>query len=120
MISDAKNVSDYIKEAPFERREALARLRELCKEVLTGYQECMAYGGPAYQNDKGIAIAFASQKNHLCFYCLVHEAMLNNREWLKKLDHGKGVIRYRDPDRIDFNLIRKLLTDTVNLNKKPC
>ena len=78
------------------------------------------YGGPTYKKEKGIEIGFANQKNHICFYCLVHEVMLDNKELLKGLNHGKGVIRFSNPDKIDFQLIRKLLTDTVNSNKKPC
>jgi hypothetical protein len=45
--------------------------------------------------------------------------MLDNKELLKGLNHGKGCIRYSNPDKIDFELIRKLLTDTVNSGKKP-
>jgi len=46
--------------------------------------------------------------------------MLDNKELLKELNHGKDVIRYSKPRQIDFKLIRKLLTDTVNSNEKPC
>ncbi len=73
-----------------------------------------------HKKDKGIEIGFASQKNHICFYCLIHQVMLDNKELLKGLNHGKGCIRYSNPDKIDFELIRKLLTDTVNSGKKPC
>jgi len=120
MISEAKNVTDYSKEVPENRKAVLKKLRKLCKEILIGYEESMAYGGPTYKKDKGIEIGFASQKNHICFYCLVHEVMLDNKELLKGLNHGKGVIRYSNPDKIDFELIRKLLTDTVNSDQKPC
>ena len=120
MISEAKNVTDYIKGTPEKRKAALTKLRKLCKEVLKGYEESIAYGGPTYKKDKGIEIGFASQKNHICFYCLVHQVMLDNKELLKGLNHGKGVIRYSNSDKIDFELIRKLLTNTVNSDKKPC
>ena len=59
--------------------------------------------GPTYKKDNGIEIGFASQKNHICFYCLIHDVMLDNKELLKELNHGKGVIRYSNPDKIDFN-----------------
>ena len=120
MISEAKNVTDYIKEAPAERKAALTKLRKLCKEILIGYEEAIVYGGPAYKKDNDIEIGFASQKNHICFYCLVHNVMLDNKKLLKGLNHGKGVIRYSNPDKIDFELIRKLLTDTVSSGEKPC
>jgi len=120
MISEAKNVTDYLKEAPEKRKAALTKLRQLCKEVLKDYEEAMAYGGPTYSKDKGIEIGFASQKNHICFYCLVHDVMPDNKELLKGLNQGKGVIRYSNPDKIDFELIRKLLMDTIKSGKKPC
>jgi len=120
MTSDAKNVTDYLKDVPEKRKAALTQLRKLCKEVLKGYKESMACGGPTYKKDNGIEIGFASQKNHICFNCLIHDVMLDIKELLKELNHGKGVIRYSNPDKIDFKLIRKLLTDTVNSNEKPC
>ena len=107
MISDAKNVTDYLKDVPEKRKAALTKLRQLCKEVLKGYEEGMAYGGPTYKKDNYIEIGFASQKNQICFYCLVHQVMLDNKELLKGLNHGKGVIRYSNPNKIDFELIKK-------------
>lgn len=120
MTSDAKNVSDYLKDVPENRKAALTKLRKLCKAILIGYKESMAYRGPTYKKDKGIEIGFASQKNHIHFYCLVHPVMLDNKELLKGLNHGKGVIRYSNPDKIDFELIRKILTDTFNSGANPC
>jgi len=45
MTSDAKNVTDYLKDVPEKRKAALTQLRKLCKEVLKGYKESMACGG---------------------------------------------------------------------------
>lgn len=90
MTSDAKNVTDYLKNVPEKRKAALTKLRKLCKQIMIGYEESMAYGGPTYKKDKGIEIGFASQKNHICFYCLVHQVMLDNKELLKGLNYGKG------------------------------
>jgi uncharacterized protein YdhG (YjbR/CyaY superfamily) len=120
MISAAKNVTEYLKQAPEERRAVLTNLRNLCRDILVGYEEVMEYGIPGYKKDKGVEISFASQKNYVGFYCLVHEVMLANKHLLKGLDHGKGVIRFSKPDKIDLELIRKILTDTVNSGKKPC
>src|SRR5688572_13860131 len=119
MISKAKTINDYLKEVPEKRKEALMKIRELCKEILVGYKENMEYGGPTYKKDKGIEIGFGSQKNYIGFYCLVHQVMIDNKELLKDFDHGKGVIRFH-PDKVDFDLIRKILIDTINSDEKPC
>lgn len=42
MTSDAKNVTDYLKNVPQKRKPALAKLRQLCQEVLKGYEEGIA------------------------------------------------------------------------------
>jgi uncharacterized protein YdhG (YjbR/CyaY superfamily) len=91
MKSDAKTVTDYLKEVPENRKEVLRKLREPCHEILAGYEESMDYGAPTYKKDKGIEIGFACQKNHICFYCLVHSGGRDNKELLKGINHGKGV-----------------------------
>jgi hypothetical protein len=46
--------------------------------------------------------------------------MFDNKELLKGLNHGKGVIRHSNADKTDFELIRKILKDTVKSENKPC
>ncbi len=120
MISEAKDVTEYLKSVPAKRREALIRLRKLCTEILTAYEESMAYKMPCYSIDGKVAIAFAHQKNHISFYCLIHEVMLNNAALLDGLNHGKGCIRFSNPDKIDFDVIKKLLTETLKSAHNPC
>jgi len=60
MVSDAKNVTDYLKEVPENRKEALTKLRKLCKEILIGYKESMACGGPGKSH---LHIFFSSTGN---------------------------------------------------------
>lgn len=68
---------------------------------------------PAYKRNNTVEIGFASQKNFIAFYVAIHEVMLSNKDLLKALNHGKGCIRYANPDKIDFKIIKKLLTDTL-------
>lgn len=90
MISEEKNVTDYLKDVPEKRKAALTKLRQLCREGLKGCEEAMAYKRPTYKKEKRIEIGFANQKNHTCFYCLIHQVMLDYKELLKGLNHGKG------------------------------
>ena len=62
MQSKAKNVAAYLKELPEERRRPLTRMRQLCRQVLVGYEECMEYGMPVYKRNGVVEIGFASQK----------------------------------------------------------
>jgi uncharacterized protein YdhG (YjbR/CyaY superfamily) len=112
MKSEAKNVSEYLKETPEERVTALNKIRELCLTYLPDHEECMVYKMPSYKRNNQVEVAFASQKQHICVYFLIHEVMLNNEERLKGINHGKGCIRYSNPSKIDYALIVLLLKQT--------
>lgn len=120
MKSDAKTVEKYISEAPEKRIAALTQLRELCLKHLPGNTENMSYKMPSYSNGKEVEVAFASQKQHICVYFLIHEVMLNNKSLLKGLNHGKGCIRYSNPAKIDYDLITKLLKETAKSTDTIC
>lgn len=120
MQSKASDSSAYIGEAPEERRAALTRLRALCREVLSGYEEGMGYGMPGYTKDGVAEVGFASQKNYISLYILKEDVIQANRDLLKGLSVGKGCIRYSHPKKMDFAVIRKLLEDTVKSPGKPC
>jgi len=114
MQSSANNVTDYLAEVPIDRQPALIRLRELCLTTLTGYEESMQYGGPTYSRDHSIEVGFASQKHFIGLYILKNDVIDKNRHLLngKGISLGKGCIRYSQPEKIDFDLVEKLLIDT--------
>jgi len=120
MVSEAKNVTEYLKEVPEKRKKALKQIRKLFKEILIGYEENMSYKLPSYKRNGSPEAGFASQKNHICIYFAIHDVMLSNKELLKGLNHGKSCIRYSNPDKIDFEIIKKLLVATVESESKPC
>jgi uncharacterized protein YdhG (YjbR/CyaY superfamily) len=108
----AKNVDDYITEAPIERREVLTRLRDLCREVLTDFEETMAYQVPSYKRNGEVEVCFASQKHFIALYILKTEVMDVYRAQLKGLSIGKGCIRFVKPEKVDFHLVEQLLRAT--------
>ncbi len=120
MQSKAKDVTKYIQEAPIERQACLTQLRELCLEVLIGYEEVMGYGMPGYKKDGIPEVGFASQKNYISLYILKVEVIQANRALLNGLNVGKGCIRYSNLKKMDMDVIRKLLEDTVKSKDTPC
>jgi len=120
MKSEAKTVEDYLLEIPEKRIQALNNLRQLCLKHLSEHEECMVYKMPSYKRNGQVEVAFASQKQHICVYFLIHEVMLNNKENLKGLNHGKGCIRFSNPDKIDYRLIIDLLKQTVKSDSRIC
>ena len=120
MQSEAKNVDAYMKEVEEERQESLARLRELCVEILDGYSESMEYGMPSYKKDGQVEVAFASQKNYISLYILKEEVLNRHREKLKGLSLGKGCIRYTKPEKIDYKIVEQLLADSFQSDSEIC
>lgn len=121
MQSKSKNVDDYLKNVPEERREALEKLRKLCLEILDGYEESIEYGMPSYKVKGGeVEVAFASQKSYISFYILKKEVLDKYRELLKGLNVGKGCIRYTKPEKIDFKIAAQLLADSRRSEGEIC
>jgi uncharacterized protein YdhG (YjbR/CyaY superfamily) len=114
MQSTARDVSEYLEEIPLERRAALTRLRQLCLDVLDGHQEIMRYGMACYQRPDATEpdIAFASQKRHIALYVLKKLVLDANRALLTTASIGKGCVRYSRPQKIDFEVVKKVLLET--------
>jgi uncharacterized protein YdhG (YjbR/CyaY superfamily) len=120
MQSKAKDVDSYMKEVKQERQEALARLRELCQQTLVGYEESMDYGMPSYKKDGVVEVAFASQKQYISFYVLKEAVLNKHRHLLEGLNLGKGCIRYSKPEKIDFDVVEQLLTESYISDSEIC
>ncbi len=122
MQSKAKDVTTYIEEAPAERQAALRRLRDLCRSLLTGFEETMEYGGPSYKRHGEVEVGFASQKQFIGLYILRTDVMAAHRDQLKGkgISVGRGAIRYSRPEHIDFNAVESMLRGTAEAAGPVC
>lgn len=112
MQSNVKDVTTYISEAPPERQDVLIKLRQMCRELLPSLEETMDYMVPSYKRNGEVEVAFASQKYFIALYILRTSVIDAYRDQLKGQSIGKGCIRYTRPEKVDFTLVEKLLTDT--------
>jgi uncharacterized protein YdhG (YjbR/CyaY superfamily) len=120
MQSQAKDVSEYLKDVPPRRLEALQQFRDLCVTTLTGYEESMLYGIQRYTKNGTVEIAFAGQKQYVSFYVLKESVLNHYRPMLEGVSLGKGCIRYTMPEKIDFAIVEKLLSDTITSEEEIC
>ncbi|MEU5845443.1 iron chaperone [Saccharopolyspora shandongensis] len=118
--SSAADVDGYLAEAPVARREALSEIRALCRAELAGFDEVMAYGMPAYQRDGTAEIAFACQRQYISVYLLRADVRDVFARRLAGHDMGKGCLRFRRTDAIDFDLLRDLLRATAATRGQIC
>ena len=133
MTSGAKTPAEYIKELPADRKEAIAKLRDVVlKNLPDGFKEQMGYGmlgyvvphtiyPPGYHCDPKLPLPFAglaSQKNFIAFYHMSIYAMPDLLKWFvaeypkhssAKLDMGKSCVRFKKPEHIPYKLIGELM-----------
>jgi uncharacterized protein YdhG (YjbR/CyaY superfamily) len=133
MQSNAKAVSDYLKDIDPSKKEAFNQLREtILQHIPAGFEETMAYGMigyvvphslyPAgYHCKPEVPLPFASIAAQKNFIALYHMGVYANKELLdwftenyqkvtgKNPDMGKSCIRFKKTDSIPFELIGKLM-----------
>ena len=117
-----KDVASYLQEIPKEHLETLEKLRELCLEMLEAYEESMDYGMPCYKKNGVAEVGFASQKNFIALYILKKEVLDTYRDALnvKGVSLGKSCIRYSKAEKIDFEVVEKLLVGTFKSTNEIC
>jgi uncharacterized protein YdhG (YjbR/CyaY superfamily) len=120
MKSGAETVDAYVDAQPDEWRPSLLRLRELCRRELVGYAEGMDHGMPAYARGGQMEVAFAKQARYLSLYILKQPVLDAHRGELAGISGGKGCIRYRRHDQIDWALVASLLSETCSNSDKIC
>ena len=133
MASNAVTVDEYLKQLPADRREAVGKLRDtVLKNIPKGFREGISYGMigyfvpheiyPAgYHCNPKIPLPFVnigSQKNFIVMHHIGIYGSPKMSEWfvteypkhsIKKLDMGKGCIRFKDPEMIPYKLIGELM-----------
>jgi uncharacterized protein YdhG (YjbR/CyaY superfamily) len=118
--SKAASVDDYMSEVSPDRRSALDRLRALCLETFGAEHERMAFGMPAYGDPKQPWNAFNSQKQqHIALYA-GQTAVDTFAARLKGVDCGKGCIRWRKAEAMDFDLIADILSEVRDRDLGGC
>jgi uncharacterized protein YdhG (YjbR/CyaY superfamily) len=110
--SSAADVATFLAEAEPRRQAALRHLHEMCVEELAGFTESMRYGMPTYTRDGVGEFAFASQKQYISLYVRSDVRDAHARQ-LESHDMGKSCLRFRNPEKIDFELVRTLLRATA-------
>ena len=108
MTSKTRDVAAYLKDVPAERREAVEKLRDLCRRHLPGAEESMDYGMPTYMRQGTMVFAFASQKQHIALYA-GEKVAGEFREALPQASCGKGCLRFKKPEHLDFPVIEQVI-----------
>lgn len=132
MQSKATTPEQYINELPEDRKEIISAIRIAIKNNLPkGFEEVMGYGMLGYVIPHSIYpagyhctpklplpfINIASQKNHISIYHMGLYASKPVLDWFlvewqknstKKIDMGKGCLRFKKAEDVPLKLIAEL------------
>ncbi|KRW97454.1 hypothetical protein AQY21_03660 [Paracoccus sp. MKU1] len=109
--SQATSVDDWLDGLAAAERPIFEQLRAACRQELANWEERMQWGMPGYgPSGRDNAVSFNAQKRHIAFYA-GPTTVERFRERLAGIDCGKGCVRYRNTDRIDFAVLRAMLRD---------
>lgn len=117
--SDAPTVASYINGCPSEHAPALRTLRTLAARTLRDHEERMHWGMPAYLRQNRVSFGFAVQSRYLSLYFRAPGLLDKDVEALGNVSRGKGCLRFRRPDAIDWPLVERLLVETANSGPPP-
>lgn len=107
--STAATVDEYMTTLEPDRLDAMSRVRDLGREIFAGWAETMAYGMPGFGPEGGPpAFSYNSQKQYISLYA-GKGAIEAFRDRLTGASLGGGCIRYRNPGKIDFDLVADIL-----------
>jgi len=113
----AKNVNEYIANAPKEAQSKLKEVRATIKSAVPKAEEGIIWGIPFYKY-KGLLVGFASFKNHVTFgLAFVFES--KDREMLEKKGYitGKKTIQIRFDQETPNTAIKQMLKAQVKKNE---
>jgi len=126
-------IETYISNIPIERQAAFIKLRQIILDNLPkGFEEQMSYGMPGfvvphslypagYHCDPSLPLPYtsiANQKNFIALYSSSIYADKNILNWFvteypkycsTKLDMGKSCIRFKNVNKIPYELIAQLM-----------
>ena len=147
MNYQAENVEDYVRQIPEERKEAFNKIMKVLRKNLPkGFEETISYNTVAYVVPKKLYpkgyqvnpdeplpfIYLASQKNYISLYHMGIYMDKALRDWFvksyqeefnKKLDMGKSCIRFKNMNKVPYDLIKDLagkmtVNEWINLNEE--
>ena len=130
--SKAATVADYLAELPADRRAEIERVRDIVNSALSdGYVERMNWGaiswevpielsGPTYNGQPLMYAGLAAQKNANSLYLSCYMSEERSRRLQagfaaagKKLNMGKGCVRFKKADDLALDAIRNEIASTT-------
>jgi uncharacterized protein YdhG (YjbR/CyaY superfamily) len=113
-MKSAKNVDEYIAQAPKEVQEKLKELRAVIRTTAPGAEERISYGMPYYYY-KGRLVYFQLWKEHIGLY-VPTPVVEEHKSELKGFETTNATVRFPLDEKLPLALIEKLVKARVRKN----
>lgn len=110
----AKDVDEYIVNAPEDLQSRLKEIRKIIKSSAPKAEEKISYGMP-YYGYKGRLAYFSYFKEHIGLY-LTPPIIEDHRRELKDYETAKATVRFPNKEKLPLALIKKLVKARVRMN----
>ncbi len=114
-MKKAKDVDEYIRDAPREVRAKLREVRAVIRAVAPEAVESISYGMPGY--DKGRVCWFGLSKRHIGLY-IRPPVIARNKKILAGYETTKSAVHLPLDKKIPAGLIKKLVTARIKMNQE--
>lgn len=111
----AKNIDEYISNAPKEAQGKLKKLRDAIKAAAPNAQERISYGMP-YYGYKGRLAYFRLSQKHIGLY-IPPPVIEEYKSELKDYETAVATVRFSLDKKLPLALIRKLVKSRVQKNE---
>ena len=111
----ARDVDDYIANAPKEAKPMLSQLRSIIRSTVPEAEEGISWGIPYYKY-YGPLVAFAAFKNHIGFQFPDTIVKLANKDEFRGYETGEKRLRFPIGKPLPVALIKKLLRAQLTRN----
>ena len=112
----AKDVDEYIANAPEELQGKLKEIRSAIKSVAPKAEEKISYGMP-YYGYKGRLVYFAYFKNHIGLY-IPTPVIQEHKKELQDYETAMATVRFPLGKKLPITLIKKLVRAQVKKNEE--
>jgi uncharacterized protein YdhG (YjbR/CyaY superfamily) len=104
----ARDIDDYIAQAPPQARAALAEMRAIIKAVVPDATEAISYSMPAFKLRGKPLLYFGGYERHVGLYPLPG-ALEAFRDEIDSYKHAKGSIQFPLDKPLPADLIRRMV-----------
>lgn len=117
MVSDIKNVDEYIAKAPEWARDALREMRQAIKSAAPDAKESISYHMPYYSQNGRLAY-FGVYTNHCSFHWIGEEDKKTFEKELANLKVAGSTLQIPRGEKVPVGIIRKIVKSRVKENKR--